>query len=211
MRRALEKTLSVLKDSDAGWVNRRDAAEELGRVAVDAVRGLQRHAKDSDKDVQQTVLTSLRDTGNAVKGISTGDPSGGSPSLEKLVEAMDKKGSRDVSRSGDGFEILVKTKFGRSQKVYLEKTVSNTSRDVIRVTTKCAKAEEKAHVWALTNNASMSHCSLAIETIDGEPWLILVNNLLEETVSFTELKLTVKEVAIYGDWVEDKLAGEDVN
>ncbi len=138
-------------------------------------------------------------------------PTGGVPSLEKLVEAIEKKGSRDVSKSGDIFEVKVETKDGRSQTVYIEATQSNTKRDIIRVTTPCAKAGEKAYEWALTNNSHMSHCSLAIESIDGEPWLVLVNNLLADTVSYAELKLTVKEVAFYGDWVEEKLGGEDIN
>ena len=211
MKRAISKTLGVLADSEAGWVDRRDAAVELGQGAVEAVRGLKTHEKDSDRDVQESIKQSLRDVGRATAGIDLDAPSGGMPSLEKLVEALEKEGSRDVAKSGDAFEITVATDNGRSQKVRVEATQSNTRRDIIRVTTLCAKAEEKTHVWALTNNSHMSHCSLAIENRDGEPWLILVNSLFAETVSFAELKLTVKEVAFYGDWVEDKLTGEDVN
>ncbi len=211
MKQAISKTLGVLADSEAGWVDRRDAAVELGQGAVEAVRGLKAHEKDSDRDVQESIRQSLRDVGRAAAGIDLDAPTGGMPSLEKLVEALEKEGSRDVAKSGDAFEITVATDNGRSQKVRVEATQSNTQRDIIRVTTLCAKAEEKAHVWALTNNSHMSHCSLAIENRDGEPWLILVNSLFAETVSFAELKLTVKEVAFYGDWVEDKLTGEDVN
>jgi hypothetical protein len=211
MQSSVSKTLKVLADVDAGWVNRRDAAVELGQGAVEAVRGLKTHEKEPDRDVQESIARSLQDVAKAAAGIDLDAPSGGMPSLQKLVEALESKGSRDVTKSGDTFEITVVTDKGRSQKVYVEAAQSNTKRDIIRVTTRCARAEEKAYEWALTNNSHMSHCSLAIEIIDGDPWLVLVNSLLADSVSFAELKLTVKEVAFYGDWVEDKLTGEDVN
>jgi hypothetical protein len=211
MKRTVAKTLKVLADTDIGWVNRRDAAVDLGQGAVEAVRGLKAHEDDDDQDVKQSIDRALQDVARAVAGIDLEADVGGVPSLGKLVAALEKKGSRDVSKSGKGFVIVVETKEGRSQKVFVEATKSNTERAIIRVTTRCAKATENAYVWALTNNAHMSHCSLAIESIDGEGWLVLVNNLLADTASFAELKLTVKEVAFYGDWVEEKLAGEDVN
>lgn len=209
MKRAIAKTLATLADGDAGWVNRRDAAVELGSGAVEAVRGLQAYQDEPDQDVRLGIKLALAEVGRAVKGVDTDVAGGGSASLEKLVQALEKKGSRDVSGSGTGFEIRVTTKDGRGQTVYVDATESNTKRKIIRVSTRCAKANEKSHAWALTNNAYMSHCSLAIETVDGDPWFVLVNNLLEESVSFEELKLTVKEVAFYGDWVEEKLSGKD--
>ena len=112
MKRAVAKTLKVLVDTDAGWVNRRDAAVDLGAVAVEAVRGLKAHEKDSDRDVRDSVVRSLQDVGKAVAGIDLDAPDGGVPSLEKLVMAIEKKGSRDVSKSGDIFEIDVRKRGG---------------------------------------------------------------------------------------------------
>ena len=80
MKRAISKTLGVLADSEAGWVDRRDAAVELGQGAVEAVRGLKTHEKDSDRDVQESIRQSLRDVGRAAAGIDLDAPSGGMPS-----------------------------------------------------------------------------------------------------------------------------------
>ena len=55
----------------------------------------------------------------------------------------------------------------------------------------------------------MSHCALGVEERDGEDSLVLTNNLLAKSLSFAELKLSVKEVAFYGDWIEEKLSGID--
>lgn len=211
MKKALSRTLDTLADKDIGWVNRRDAAMDLGTVGVEAVRTLKAYTEDTDRDVQRSIKQSLGDIAKAVQGFDPIDLSEGLPSLKRLVEALERKGARDITNADTPYEITVATKDGRSQKVHIEATKSNTDRGIIRVSTRCGEATEETHVWALTNNAHMSHCALAIESIDGESALVLVNNLLADTVSFQELKLTVKEVAFYGDWVEEKLSKEDIH
>ncbi len=65
MKKVVAKTLKVLADPDIGWVNRRDAAVELGQGAVEALRGLRAHLKDSDRDVVDSIKTALQDAGKA--------------------------------------------------------------------------------------------------------------------------------------------------
>lgn len=204
MSNDIRRAIKSLNDPDTGWVNRRDAVELLAAAVRDSLGALHAHKNDSDTDVQKSVAQAL----NAI-GIDAPALSSDATSLKKLAEALASKGHREVSETDSGFEVVVNTKNGRSQTVSIEATTSNTKQDVIRVTTICGPASESSYEWALTNNNKMSHCSLALDERDGETWLVLVNNHLAEAITFEELKLTVKEVAFYGDWVEDKLTGED--
>lgn len=206
MSDSIDKSIKTLQNPDAGWVNRRDAANHLARSAREALGALHEFKNDPDRDVQRAILESL----NSI-GIDAPMPVEDATSLAKLVNALESKNSREVSKTKDGFEVLVRTKGDRSQRVSVIKTVSNTKKDIIQVSTTCGPATESVHEWALKNNMNMSHCSLAIEERDGETWFVLVNNHLTESITFEELKLTVKEVAFYGDWVEEKITGEDMH
>lgn len=211
MSKETGRIVSILADTDGGWVNRRDAAEGLGRMAQGAIQGLKAHEKDSDRDVKSAVVSSLQSIGRALQGLDMSADAGGAPSLERMLGAMEKPGNRDLSKVDNGFSMLVVTSDGRTQTVLIEETTSNTKREIVRVSTICAKADSLSYEWALKNNSSMSHCALAVEERDGELTLVLINNLLADSLSYAELKLSVKEVAFYGDWVEDKLSSEDVH
>jgi len=204
MSETIDQSIKTLKNPDAGWVNRRDAVDHLSRSIHDALSTLHQFKDDPDNDVQRAVLSALNEI-----GIDAPAPVDDVTSLRKLVHALESKNSREVTDTKDGFQVLVQTREGRSQKVDIIKTVSNTKQDIIHISTTCGPAQESTHDWALRNNLNMSHCALAIEERDGEPWFVLVNNHLTESISFEELKLTVKEVAFYGDWVEKKITGED--
>lgn len=211
MSKSVDRFVKGLADTDSGWVGRRDAAEGLGRVAQDAIRGLKTYEKDSDQDVKAAVLGSLRDCTQVLAGVDANTTLASAPALEKCVAALEKPGSRDLTKSGDVFSLQVSTTKGRSQTVLIEAKKSNTKRDVICVSTVCAKAEPESYEWALKNNPKMSHCALGVEDREGEATLVLMNNLLADSLSFAELKLTVKEVAYYGDWVEEKFSKDDTH
>ena len=206
MSDSIENSITTLKNPDAGWVNRRDAADHLAKCVRTALGALHDHKDDPDNDVQRAILSSLNDI-----GLDAPVPVDDETSLRKLVHALESKGSRQVTDTKNGFQVTVQTTDGRSQKVNITKAVSNTKQNIIRVSTTCGPAEESVHDWALRNNLNMSHCALAIEERDGKPWFVLVNNHLTESISFDELKLTVKEVAFYGDWVERKITGGDIH
>ena len=42
-----------------------------------------------------------------------------------------------------------------------------------------------------------------------EDRFVLINNLLANEASPAEIKASVKELALYGDWIEQKLSEED--
>ena len=209
MSKATGTLLKMLADRDGGWVNRRDAADGLGRVAQSAIEGLKAHEKDSDQDVSAAIKSSLQALRHAVDGVDLSAAPGGLPTLEKCLKALEKPGRRDLEELENGYSMKVTTKDGRSQSVLIEETQSNTKMNIVRVSTPCAKADPASYEWALKNNTSMSHCALGVEERGGELMLILTNNLLADSLSFAELKLSVKEVAFYGDWIEEKLSGDD--
>jgi hypothetical protein len=206
MSKATGPLLKMLADTHGGWVNRRDG---LGRVAQSAIKGLKAHEKDSDEDVRSGVVTALQAISHALAGVDMSVAPGGLPTLEKLVNALVKPGHRDLTTLDDGYSMKVITKNMRAQTVLIHETTSNTQMDIVRVSTVCAKADPASFEWALKNNVSMSHCALGVEERDGEDSLVLTNNLLAKSLSFAELKLSVKEVAFYGDWIEEKLSGID--
>lgn len=204
MSNDIRKAIQTLGNADAGWVNRRDAAELLAKATRDSLTALHAHKNDPDRDVQGAVVQAL----NGI-GLDVPAPASDPTSLKKLVMALERKGSRDVTITKSGFDVVVQTKDGRSQTVSIEAATSNTKQKIIRVSTTCGPATEDVYQWALQNNNKMSHCALATEERNGETMLVLVNNHLAESISFEELKLTVKEVAFYGDWVEEKITGAD--
>lgn len=204
----MDKLVAQLANRDAGWVYRRDAAEALGRAARTAVEALHAHADEEDRDVRDVVDKALGWAKGALKGIAPVAQERAF-TLEELAQSLKKPGNREVASKGDGYEITVNVGEGRSQRVLAEPATSQAGRDMIRISTRCGKANDKALRWALRNNTTLSHCALALSDEGGEEMFIMVNSFLADAVTPLEMKVSVKEVAYYGDWIESKLSGED--
>jgi hypothetical protein len=210
MNDAIRQWTSKLSDQDAGWVIRRDAAEKLGQIAEKSITSLLSHRNDSDQDVQKEITDALKHLKDLTQNADV-IKSSHTPSLEKLVTALKKTGSREIVAVDAGFDITVTFKEGRSQKVHVSSNKSPSGNDLVQVTSICGEATEKVHTWALRSNTQFSHCALAIKTIESIPTLIMINSFLAEELSLRQLKASVKEIAYYGDWVESKLGEEDLN
>jgi len=206
---SIQELAKKLSNDDAGWVNRRDAAAELRKMTEESIQILQSHLKDSDQDVRQEVSDALQ-TIKAISQKSEPVTTSHTPSLEKLVTALEKKGSREITQVDEQFEIDVILKEGRSQKILVSPAVSPSGNKLVQISTVCGEATEKVFAWALKSNIRFSHGALAINKINDRSMLVMVNSFLEEELSFRELKASVKEIAFYGDWVESKLAEEDI-
>ncbi len=205
----LERHIAELGKQDENWVIRRDAAEELGRAAIKSIEALRDHVEEEDIDVRAMVVKAL---GWARAGLDGVGPVAQERAytLEELAKSVAKPGSREVSAKGDGFEIVVTVREGRSQKVLAGPAKSQSGKDTIRISTLCGPASEKALRWALRNNMGMSHCALALSEEDGDEMLVMVHSFLADAVTPLEFKSSVKEAAYYGDWVESKLTDGDV-
>ena len=209
MEHGLERSIAELGKRDENWVIRRDAADELGRAATKSIEALRDHAEDEDFDVQAMVVKAL---GWAKAGLEGVKPVAQERAytLEELAKSVAKPGSREISAKGDGFEIVVTVRGGRSQRILAEPAKSQSGKDTIRVSTNCGPASDKALRWALRNNTGLSHCALALSDEGGEEMLVMIHSFLAEAVTPAEFKSSVKEIAYYGDWVESKLTDGDV-
>jgi hypothetical protein len=116
--------LKMLADRDGGWVNRRDAADGLGRVALSVIEGLKAHEEDSDQDVSLAIKSSLQALRHAVDGVDLSATPGGLPTLEKCLKALEIPERRDLEELENGYSMKVTIKDGRSQSVLIEETQS---------------------------------------------------------------------------------------
>lgn len=204
MAKELDAARQRLEDARAGWVHRRDAALELGRWATIALDALKRHINDEDTDVRRAV-------GEAVAKIHlpTVPASDGSYALETLVATCEKPGKRSVRAEGDGFVVQVALPEGREQSVRLAASTSRDGHPLIQVSTRCGEANDKAKNWALRYNAKLVHCAFAVQVVDEKEELMLMENIPCRHANPEAVKAAVKEIAFYGDWIEQKLRGGD--
>jgi hypothetical protein len=210
MREALEQTIKALSDTDAGWVARRDAAELLGHTAADAISALKTYQEDSDHDVRRAVGHALQSATDALRGAA---PSADSehPALERMVRALESEGKREVTATKTGFDVKVFLPNDRHQTVKVEPGESQSGNETVHVWTSCADSTASAFEWALKNNNYFALCAVAIKEVDGQERLCMLGSFLSEGLTPGTLKAAVKEVAFYGDWLENKLTrGGDI-
>lgn len=202
---AVGSLAGVLADSKAGWVNRRDAAEVLGEVAVRSWTALQARRDDTDTDVRTAVQKKL--TQGAAAGLAA--EARRTYSLEELARACDKPGVRTVTAADDGYVVTVATKDGRKQQVYVNVVTRTDGPPLVRVWTACGGVRPDVLSWALKANAKLSHASIAIEGEGEGERFVLVDGYLADEVTPRQIKAAVKELARYGDWLEQRLTGAD--
>jgi len=208
MLKALEETISKLKDSRTGWVDRRDAALNLGQVIRRAQAVLDAHKNDKDTDVRaavQRALGILRDSDKDTKADAA-------PllSLEELVMPCDKPPKRSVSVTGDGFQVDVMLPNGRTQCVYLKVLKRQDGLALVHIHTYCGEDSPKLEHWALECNRKLARCAFALEKESAGGRLIVVSNQIMNESTPLCVKNAIKDVAHYGDWLEGKLSDEDV-
>ncbi len=204
MARELEEAEQNLSNARAGWVHRRDAALALGRWAAIALDALKRHINDPDPDVRRAVAETL-----AKIHLPAVPASDGSYPLETLARACEKPGKREVQSDGSDFMVQVKLPEGRQQQVRLSPAANRDGHPLIHVSTRCGEASEKAKNWALRYNAKLVHCAFAVQAGDEREELVLMENIPFRHATPEAVKAAVKEIAFYGDWIEQRLHGGD--
>jgi hypothetical protein len=204
----LEKYAKQLRNPDAGWVVRRDAAENLGKAAAFALDVLREHADEMDVDVRRVVDQALGQASAALEGVPP-LPQVKEYSLEELARACEKEGERVVAPHGEGYVVQVTLKSGRKQAVYLNHHKRKDGMELIRIFTECGKPREDALEWSLRANMKVSHGALALARDGEQERLVLTNCYLAHAATPAEVKASVKELAHYGDWIENKLSGLD--
>lgn len=205
----IDKAAENLGNKTGGWVFRRDAAQVLGEAAMRALATLKAHEDESDVDVRSAVHGALGQVSEAVSGVAPATRLSGVHSLEELARACEKAGKREVKPHGEGYIIRVLLKGDRTQAVYVMPFTRKDNVKLIRVYTFCGKVQSGDLGWALRTNVKLAQCAFALMEQEGEEQLALMNCYLASEVTPTEIKVAVKEVAHYGDWVEKKTTGSD--
>jgi len=110
----------------------------------------------------------------------------------------------------DRIAINVRLPNGRSQRVYVEETVSGPwSEQLLKIYSMCCPVDETYYRRALELNADICHGSLAIEELDGRPFFVMVNSYPRSTCDPEEIRHSVRDIANWADKVEHALTGED--
>lgn len=202
----LKKTLDTLANREAGWVARRDAAEALGNVAQKSITALVDHLGDQDTDVQMAVERCLQPVHVLLR---THARSRKHYTLRDLAFSCERKGARSVEAHDSGFIITVKLRNGRSHRVYLTHHETRDSRRMVRVYTLCGVATPEKVTWALKANTKLTHGAFALLHWHEADYLAIMNNILKQEATPDTIKRAVKEMAHYGDWLEEKMSGLD--
>lgn len=199
----IEQVIRTLEDREAGWVARRDAAELLGKAAQYAVSALTSQRNDADMDVQLQVERSLEGLyaltlpGLAHRGEFT---------LRDLAAACDKRPARIVEPFNDGYLVTVRLDAERSQRVHIMPYETRDGRRIIRIYSSCGPAMPEAMAWLLRSNGKLTHGAFAVLTSkDGSDQIVLLNNLLRQDATPDAVKMSVKQIAFYGDQFERRI------
>jgi hypothetical protein len=202
----IEKAIADLRNSKAGWVTRRDAAETLGRAAAEALAVLREHREEPDVDVRSVVQATLA---SLEQGSPLPPPTTPTQGLAEMVRACEKPQQREARAHKNGFAVEVTLPGDRHQCVYVLPGTGRDDTRLVRVFTVCGDPTPEASSWALRSNAKLVDCFFAAERIDSDERLLLVSNLVESELTAGALKKAIKQIAFYGDWLEDKLTGLD--
>lgn len=207
MKDPLQPYIRELANTDAMWVERRDAADRLGAIAGKALDALRDFARDSDTDVRMAVNRALKTGRAGLEGIAPGD--GITYSMDDFAREIERPPKRFVEFKGKGLEVTVNLKDDRKQLIIIEPYQPPSGMELVRVYTRCGKPQPDSYVWALESNMSMAQCALALTRENGEEMYWLVNNFLADHLTPAEIKTAVKEISYYGDWIEKKMTGQD--
>ena len=209
MLEEIDQASAELRNTSAGWVTRRDAAELLGKAATMSLNTLHDHRDEMDVDVRRSVDKALSEASAALQGVEPAPPPARKYSLQELAHACARPGAREVEPHGDGFAVVVQMKDGRTQKVYLQTYERKDHIEIVRVFTYCGVYSDDVAKWALRANLKLIQGSLGISEDEGVERFVLITCFHADMVTPREMKTAVKEIAIYGDWVENRLSGQD--
>jgi serine/threonine-protein kinase len=130
--------------------------------------------------------------------------------LRSLLTEAFQDTAVEVTEVGDHFSVRVRLESGRTQTVHVEIGRDlETSEAIIRTFSICGTATDQYYERALQLNATISHGSVAIQSIEGEPHFVMVNAYPRATCDPEEIRKSVLEIARHSDDVEHLLSRED--
>lgn len=190
--------LDTLGDKDSAWVDRRDAAEKVGKEVQQVIARLSLHLQDEDMDVKMAVERSLEPVHLLLR---TRDKERKDFSLRDLAFFCEKSGVRSVKPYKTGFIIKVRLPNGRKQRVYLMPHQLRDGRKILRVLSVCCEANNTNVPKALRTNSRLAHSAFSLIKSKDVIYISILSNIFRQEATPDRIKRTVKEVAYYADWM----------
>lgn len=196
-----------LEDRESGWVARRDAAEVLGKLAQGALMALQSHRNDPDMDVRLQVERSM-DAITALLPVRA--KSRQEPTLRDLAVFCERAPARIVEPHENGFVVTVRLANERTQKVYIMPHDTRDKRRMVQVYTFCGEVNPQVFEWLLRTNSRIANGAFTLLPGKGGPdRMALLHNIPRANATPEVVKLSVKELAYYGDKLERHMGSDD--
>jgi len=130
--------------------------------------------------------------------------------LRSLLGEAFRNTAIEINERDNRFEVRVPLQNGRQQAVYVEiGQDAETGEAIVRAFSICGRATDHYYEKALKLNAAISHGSVAIQSIGGEPHFVMVNAYPRATCDPEEIRKSVLEIAKHSDEVERLLSRDD--
>ncbi len=214
---AVDPLIQALKNSNEGI--RYGVVRVLGKIkaqrACDALLeaayepALSRVVFDALKEITgENHGTDVRTWRAAIQGgVQDGDKT---EVADVLIQQVVTDTEIDVSTTRSGWLLTVPLKGGRSQKVSVATSSSDSEGEqIIVIYTQCGPADPKRYEWALKQNLRMPYGAISIREIKDKPMFVMVDTQLARTAQADEIRKSVLELAKRADAIEKMLTGAD--
>ena len=109
----------------------------------------------------------------------------------------------------DRWRVLLKVPGDRLQEVRIEVAEGHRNQRLLTVYSVCCPAEPGHYEFALKLNAKLTHGSLSVREVDGQPMFVMARVYPGGNVGPDEVRTAVNEIAKSSDWVEQQLTQSD--
>lgn len=110
----------------------------------------------------------------------------------------------------DRWRVIYPVPGDRIQEVYIELVDGRKNERLLTVFSVCAPCDPKHYEFALKLNTELTHGSLSIRDVNGQPMFVMTRTFARGHVSPAEIRAAVVEIARRGDRVEQQLTSTDV-
>lgn len=136
----------------------------------------------------------------------------GRPAIAVILEEALRGLNARYREIGEGYEVTLTFAQGRSQRVrVILGRKDSEGHEIVTVYSKCAPSDAASFEWALKFNSRLPYGALALEEVDGEEALVILNTHLREALDPPELRKSILSLGEWADRLEEEFTGADVH
>lgn len=124
-----------------------------------------------------------------------------------IQEAIQGLGGLVQQGGRDQFRINFPVPGDRVQEVFAEIVPGARNERLLTIFSVCGNATPLHYEFALKLNARLTHGSLSIREVNGEPMFVMSRTFLRASVTAVEIRAAIKEIARQADHAEQQLMG----